>query len=101
MFLTKCSKFVEQLDHSYSHAHRVLDGIQITVEGLTRTFNATLSSGSSQRLALRKEAQQQQQQLAVDPEDAANLKKLNVMDMIAKKAKTFEKAQMRKRAKKN
>ena len=94
-FLTNYSaEEIGKLDISYSLAHRALDGIEIIVKSSTMTFRATSSTGNSQRFTLRKEAQQQQ--LGVNQEDAANLRKINELDKTQKRSQTFQKSQQNK-----
>ena len=93
-FLTTYSEEeITKLDYSYSHAHRALDGAEISVQGTIDTFRATLSTANLQRYKLRKEAQK----LGIDPDDAADLRELTDLDKIVKRAKLFKEMHNKRR----
>lgn len=75
-----------KLDHSYSEAHRLLDGIEINVEGARKTeYKKASANGNFQRYTLRLEAKN----AGIDQEEADKLRTLEELERVKKKSQTF------------
>eukprot|EP00984_Skeletonema_dohrnii_P017714 scaffold8139_cov132-Skeletonema_dohrnii-CCMP3373.AAC.3 len=78
---------IRKLDHSYSEAHRPLDGVQINVKGAqNNVYNAASSDGNLQRYRLRLEAKKAG---IIDPKEADKLRTLEELERVKRRSQTF------------
>ncbi len=94
----KEERVMNELDKSYSEGHRDLNGVEIKVNGAKKKYQASLSSASSQRFALRKDVTSTRSKLMPEEtkKEKEGISRLKMLDRAKKRADRIKEKQDKK-----